>query len=158
MSLDLSDLQCAIFKLESDIGQLKDDAAQLRRTADAAALQFPSALDVARAFLMLPSEIIVQRPDEVVGYLYVHPDLRDMVGQMAVALVEEFRGELSEIELVVYRDYESVERSLTYYVRLGAYDDDSLIPRLDAISRRCDDRFAQTSDFILITSDYHPIE
>jgi hypothetical protein len=158
MTLDLSDLQCAIFKLEIDIDQLRDDAAQLRRTADAAALQFPSALDVARAFLMLPPEIVMQRPDEVVGYLYVHPDLRDMVGPMAVALVEEFRGERSEIKLVVYRDYESDERSLTYYVRLEAYDDDTLMPRLDAISRRFDDRFTQTSDFILITSDYHPME
>jgi hypothetical protein len=157
MSLDLPELQRAIFKVETDMSRLRDDVHQLRRIADAAAVQYPHALAFARASLPLPSEIVVRRPDEVVGYLHVHPELKEIVVEMAVALVEEFRGEHSEIELVVYRDPEIEDRSLTFYVRVAKYDD-TLMPRLDAISRQFDEPFRQASDFVLITTDYQSVK
>jgi hypothetical protein len=156
MSLDLSELQRTIFGIESRMSRLRDDVHRLRRVADAAALQSPAALDLARASLPLHPEIVVRRPDEVVGYLHAHPDLKEIVEEMSAALIEEFRGESSQVELAVYQDPEIEERELTFYVRLAHYDD-TLMPRIHRVSERFDDRFPRASGNVCITTDYAPL-
>ena len=159
MTLDTSDLQGAIRKIESDMRRLQSDVEQLKRVADTVATgDVPfSAGSLSEVGLTLPSDMVVRKPAEIAAYLREHPDLTEIVGEMAAALVEEFRGERSEIELVLYQDPEIDDRQLTIYVRVPEYDD-SLMPRIDAVSERFDERLTHTSDLILITTDYHPVE
>jgi hypothetical protein len=156
MSVDLSELQRVIFKMEQDIVHLMDEVFELRRIADAVALQSPELLDRARAKLPLSPEIVMQRPDEIAGYLRAHPDLLPMLHHIATALVYEFQGERSDIELVVYQDPEIFGRSLTVYVRVLEYGD-AFSSRLESVVRRFDDQFRGALDHILITTDYGPI-
>src|SRR5438067_1686782 len=151
MTLDTSDLQRAISKLE-------DDVAQLRRLANAAADGGASSNgDLSDVGLTLPPEIVVRDPNAVATYLSAHPNLTELVGEKAAALVEEFRGERSEIELVLYQDPEIDDRQLTFYVRVPDYDD-SLMPRLDAVWEQVDGRYPPTHDWVLVTTDHRPIQ
>jgi hypothetical protein len=135
------------------ITTLEDEAARLRRVAAEAA----TATDLAGVGLALPPEVVVSYPNAIVAYLGAHPDLVPLVGEMATALVNEFRGERSQIELALYQDPETDDRQLTFYVRLPAYDA-TLVPRLHAISERVDSRFPPTPEWVLVTTDYGPIQ
>ena len=97
--------------------------------------------------LSLPAEIVVRDPGAVAAYVRVHPDLASVVSEMAAALVSEFRGERSEIGLVLYRDPEIDDRQLTLYVRVPEYGE-MLMPRLDAVWERVDSRFPPTPDWV----------
>lgn len=96
------------------------------------------------------------RSDIVAGYLVAHPDLTELVGEMAAALVEEFRGERSELELTLYQDPEIEDQYLVYYVRVAEYDD-SLMPRLRAATAPFLERRGQTDGWVLATTEYEPL-
>src|SRR4051794_37854604 len=72
--------------------------------------------------LALPPEVVVPHPDALAGYLRAHRDLVDVVNGMAVALVEEFRGERSKLELIVDEDDYVDERLLVFNARAATYD------------------------------------
>ncbi|HZO28925.1 MAG TPA: hypothetical protein VFH48_23375 [Chloroflexota bacterium] len=146
MSLNVSEIYRTITTLEAE-------AARLRRVAAEAA----TVADLMSVGLTLPSEVVVACPGIIVEYLRAHPDLVPLVGEMATALVDEFRGEHSQIELVLYQDPEIDDRQLTFYVRLPLYNA-TLIPRLHAVSERVDSLFPPTPDWVLVTTDYRPIQ
>jgi hypothetical protein len=159
MSLDTSDVQGAIRKIESDMRRLQADVDQLRRTVSASevpAMPLPEGT-LTDLGLNLPAEIIVKQPNEIVQYLRAHPTLTKVAVEMAAALVEEFRGERSEIELGVYQDPEIDDRYLIYYVRLSEYDE-GFAPRLDALWERVDSRFPASGEWIQVSTDYQPIK
>ena len=149
MTIDTSDLR-------STISALEDQVARLRRIADAADAHTIPVTDPASVGLAVPPDIIVRRLEEIVGYVRAHPHLKDLVTEMAAALVDEFRGERSEIELVLYQDPEIDDRQLTFYVRLPEYDD-SLMPRIRAVSEHVDNRFPPGPDWVHVTTDFHPM-
>jgi hypothetical protein len=162
MTLDVQDLQNAV-------NRLVDQAAQIQRILDQAAAsgsatsesngsdEADRATSPESANLDLPPEIVVPRPAVVAEYLGTHPDLVQIVRDMAAALVEEFGNERSEIELALYQDPEIDDRYLTFYVRIPIYDD-TLMPRLEAVSERFDDRRSRGDGWVLITTDHEPIE
>ena len=158
MSLDTSDVQSAIRKIQSDMRRLQADVEQLRRTvsaSEAAAMPLPQGA-LTDLGLNLPAEIVVKEPGEIDQYLRAHPTLTKVAVEMAAALVEEFRGEPSEIELAVYQDPEIDDRYLIYYIRLPEYD--ALAPRLDALWKRVDSRFPLSGEWIQVSTDYQPIK
>ena len=157
MTLDLAELQGALLKLEQDMGRVREDIAQIRRFANAAAKSdlLPEA-DLRALGLTLPREILVRRTDVVAGYLAAHPDLTELVGEVAAALVEEFRGERSEIEPPLYQDPEIEDQYLAYYVRVPRYDD-SLLPRIRAVSEKVDNRFPLGPNWVHVTTDSRPM-
>ena len=81
------------------IATLEDEAARLRRVAAAAEAQGASATDLTSLGLTLPPEVVAPCPGAVAAYLRAYPDLVPLVGEMAAALVDEFRSTRSEIEL-----------------------------------------------------------
>lgn len=157
MAVDLVDLQEALFRLEADMGRVRDDVARLRRFADTAAASdlLPSS-DFDRLGITLPPAIRVRRPDVVAGYIAAHPDLKQQVVEMAAALVEEFRGERSEIELALYQDPEIDDQHLTLYVRVPQYDD-AFMERIEAVSERVESGLPPSSEWVLATTDFHPM-
>jgi hypothetical protein len=159
MSLDTSDVQGVIRKIESDMRRLQADVEQLRRTVDAteAEQRAPTAGALSEIGVTLPSEIVIQKPSEAVNYLRAHPDLMDVVEAMATALVEEFKEERHEIELVVYQDPEIEDRQLTFFVRVMDYDD-AFGSRMNAVWESVDRRHAPTPDWILVTTDFRPVQ
>jgi hypothetical protein len=157
MTLDLVDLQEALFRLEADMSRVREDVARLRRFADTAAESdlLPSS-DFDKLGIVLPHEIRVRRPDVVAGYVAAHPDVKDLVADMAAALVEELRSERSEIELALYQDPEIDDQQLTFYVRVSEYDD-SFMERIDAVSERVESGRPPTLDWVLVTTDFRPM-
>jgi hypothetical protein len=158
MSLDTSDVQSAIRKIESDMRRLQADVEQLRRTVDASevsgmGLPQDAPTDLG---LNLPAEIVVKQPGEIAQYLRTRPTLTRIVSDMAIALVEEFRGERSEIELAVYQDPEIDDHYLIYYVRVPQYDD-TFAPRLHGVWARVDSRCSPSREWIQVSTDYQPI-
>ena len=161
MSVDVEGLRSTIRNIKQQIARqgivgLDDDVDRLERIATDAEAQSSDAADSATCVFNLPPEIVVARPDAVNEYVRAHPKLADLVRDMAAALVDEFRGERSEIELALYQDPEIDDRQLTFYVRLPEYDD-SLVPRLEAVSEQVDSRFPPTPEWVLVTTDYHPM-
>lgn len=162
MSIDVQGLRSTIRNIKQEIARqqivgLDEEIDRLERIADDAEHRSRNGADSATCDLNLPPEIVAPRPDAVNEYVRAHLELADLVRDMAAALVEEFRGERSQIELDLYQDPEIDDRYLTLIVRLPEYDD-SLMPRIKAVTRPFDDRRAKTDGWILITSDYEPIE
>jgi hypothetical protein len=138
--------------------RLQADVEQLRRTVGAeSAPDMPSSqATLTEPGLDLPTEIVVAQPGEIAQYLKLHPALTKIVSDMAAALVEEFRGELSEIELAVYQDPEIDDRYLIYFVRVPEYDE-TLSPRLDEVWTRVDSRFPPSGEWVQVSTDFQPM-
>ncbi len=162
MSVDVEGLRSTIQSIRQQIARqgivgLDDDVVRLEQIADAAEAEPPDAADSAATELSLPSEIVVPRPDAVNQYVRAYPELADLARDMATALVEEFRGERSEIELDLYQDPEIDDRYLVFYVRLPEYDD-SLMPRIRTISEQVDSRVPPTPEWVHVSTDYRPAQ
>lgn len=149
MTLDVSELR-------ERSAQLENEAALLRRIADETERAQGSGSPLAELGLTLPPSILVPDPGAVAGYLRVYPDLVPVVRDMATALVKEFRSEPSEIELTINHDPEFYDPYVKFYVRVARYDR-SLMPRLERIARRFDDRRRASGGWVLITTDHKPI-
>jgi hypothetical protein len=139
------------------IATLEDEAARLRRVAAGTEVEAATTADLTRVGLTLPPDVIVPKPADIESYLRVHPDLVRIVREMAVALVEEFRSERSEIELALYQDPEIDDRYLTFNVRLPTYDE-MVIPRLRSVWEQVDRRFPPAPEWVQVTTDYRPIQ
>jgi len=162
MSVDIEGLRSTIRSIKQQIVKqqivgLDEDIVRLERIADEAETRPPDGAGSVVPCLNLPAEILVPWPDGVNAYVRAHPELADLVRDMAATLVEEFRNGRSEIELDLYQDPEIDDRYLVLYVRLPEYDG-SLMPRIKAVTTRFDDRRAKMDGRILITSDYEPTE
>ncbi len=147
--------------LRDDVHRLVEQAAKIQRTIDEVANgEAAPAADEADSTLSrrlnLPPEIVVSDPSAVASYLADHPDLIDIIGEFASALVEEFRGERSEIRLDVKVDDYSDERDIGFNVRVSSYDE-SFIDRLDRLSELFDDRFIGRSGWVFSTTDFMSI-
>ena len=156
MNVDVEGLRSTIRNIEEQMKHLGEEVVRLRRIADDADAQSPHGAGLSASGLNLPPEIVVRRPDEIDTFVRAHPELSDRLRAMAAALVEEFRAEHSEIKLAIYQDPETDDRQLTLYVRQLVYDD-ALIPRIEAVSDRVDSQFPPTPEWILVTTDYHPL-
>ena len=172
MSVDIEDLRSTIRSIKQkivkqQIAGLDEDVDRLEQIADRVEGTTGSTTDHLTAVGVmapvrgvvvpaLPPGVRVRDPHEIVTYLNLHPDMTGVVARAASALVDEFRGERSEIELVLYRDPEIEDRTLTFYVRVLDYE--HLVERLSTVLDRLDDTLAQGSEMLLITTDYRPIE
>lgn len=167
MSVDVHGLRSTIRDMQQQIAGLERDVARLQQIADNAEGVTRSSADPGHDLGVpapgldgigpaLPSVVRVRDPHEIAAYLSRHPDMTRLVAEAAVELADEFRGDRSEIELVLYRDPEIEDRTLTFYVRVPDYE--HLKERLDTVLDRLDDTLEQGSEMILITSDYRPIE
>jgi hypothetical protein len=157
-------MQGAIARLERDMSRMQEDLAQIRRIAEARSSSEPvtlaaqgSGANPSGIGLVLPPEVIVHDPAEVESYLDEHPELTAVVSEMAAALVQEFRDERSEIELVRYQDPEIDDHYLAFYVRLPIYGE-QFIPRIKSVMRAFDDRRAGSDGWVVVTSDFEPVE
>jgi len=150
MSANLSELY-------STIRRLKDDVVLLSRIAESVEQERIAAGTAESPGVELPSEVRVPRPSAVAAYLQSDPDLVPIVSGMATALVSEFRNERHEIELTLYEDPEIDDPHLVFYVRIPEYAD-AFMQRLRDVSGRFDDLLANTSGWVLITTDFRPIE
>ena len=164
MSVDVQGLRRTIRNIEAQVSHLNAEVARLRKIADDAegaarseasvpSLPIPDLADIG---LTLPPVILAKDRTEIVAYLRRHSDMTGPVEKAAQALVDEFGEEPSEIELVLYRDPEIEDRTLTFYVRVPTYDD-AFMARIDKVYDRLDDVLARGSEMILITTDHLPI-
>ena len=142
--------------LRSELRHLESRVAELRRIVHAAEQQEIAATGQADPGVPLPPEIVVPRPGAVADYLRARPDLAQIVAEMARALLQEFANEPSQIELDVYQDPEIDDRYLVYYVRLPEYDE-GFVDRLERVSAQFDGRSGTVDDWVLVTTDYHPM-
>jgi hypothetical protein len=161
MSIDVEGLRSTIRKIKRQIARrhivgLDEDVIRLEQIAAAAEAKSPNGGGLPAAGLKLPPEIVVPHPDVIAEYLSGRPGLANQVQTMAAALLEDFRNDRSEIELVVYQDPEIDDRQLTFYVRLAEYDD-SLMPRLHTVVEQVERQFPPSSDWILVTTDHRSI-
>ena len=155
MSVDVQGLRSSIQNIQKQIGLLEAEVARLRHIADDA--EGPNGAGAAVPVVELPPEIVISQPEAVDGYLRAHPGLVDLIRDIGSALVEEFQGERSEIELTLYQDPEIDDRYLTLYVRVPCYED-NFMDRLRALCAPFDERRAQTEGWVLVTSDFESVE
>jgi hypothetical protein len=156
MSVDVDGLRSAIQNIKLQIAGLEDDVLRLEQIADEAEARPPSPGVSASDTLDLPPGIVVSKPDVVSQFVRAHPGLVKLVHEMATVLLDEFDEERAEIELTLYQDPEIDDRYLVLYVRLPEYDD-SLMPRLHAVSERVDSRFSASDEWVLVTTDFRPL-
>lgn len=159
MTLDTSDVQSALSKIERDMRRLQADVDQLRHAVDAAEEQrtghaWGSPLGIG---LKLPPEIVVRQNDEVTEYLRQFPGTIGLVEDIADSLVKEFQGEPSEIELAVYQDSEIDDRFLVFYVRRPGYDT-SHRQRIKTVMNWFSDRRAVSDGWVIATTDHRPLD
>ena len=105
----------------------------------------------------LPSAVVMESPAAIDEYLWSHPDVADVVRDMAVALIDEFRGEPSKILLSVEVDDYVDASNLVFIVRVATYDD-RLVDRLERVAARFDDRLTRSSGWVYATTDHAPLE
>src|SRR5439155_21043302 len=104
--------------LQDAMRQVEADVARLRKLIDAQAeAEAADAIELA-----LPPEISVPRPSVVAAYVAKHPEMLDIVKDLAVSLVREFEHEPAQIELDVCVDDYIDERDLVFNVRVAKYD------------------------------------
>jgi len=142
--------------LRSTLRQLKDDVAVLHRRVEAVEQQLAD-VNPGDLGVQLPAEIVVPRTSAVAAFLDGRPLLAQIVSEMAPAILREFAGEPSEVVLDVYEDPEIDDyRYLVYYVRLPDYDV-SIMDRLDRVAEPFEARTGESGEWVLITTDYHPM-
>lgn len=142
--------------LRSTLRQLKEDVAVLHRRVEAVEQQLADA-SPADPGVQLPPEITVPKPAAVAAFLHGRPQLAEIVVDMAPALLAEFANEPSQVALEVYEDPEIEDyRHLVYYVRLPDYED-SIMDRLDRVAEAFEARTGESGEWVLITTDYHPM-
>jgi hypothetical protein len=109
-----------------------------------------------RAVRDRPLEESVFVPDRkaVGAYLRRHRDLAARLPSVCDAARKEFGPEV-ELALELYRDPEIRDHYLTLYVRLDSYDGKTM-GRIDRVSRNLERRLAQTSGYLLLTTDFRP--
>jgi len=157
MSVDVEGLRRTIRNIEEQMKHLGEEVDRLRRIADDAEAQSANGVGLPAAGLDLPREIVVPHPEAVAEYIGADQQLTLLVQDMATALVGEFRGERSEIELDLYQDPEIEDHFLVLYVRAPEYED-GFMDRLDSVAERFNDRRSQSDGWVLVTSDFEPIE
>src|SRR5687768_709537 len=110
MSIDVEGLRSTIRSIRHHIARqqivgLEEDVARLQQIAENAEGGSRSSADPDHDLgVALPSVVRVSNPHEISAYLSRHPDMTRLVEEAALQLAEEFRGDRSEIELVLYRD------------------------------------------------------
>ena len=99
--------------------------------------------------------IVVPHPTAVRNYLASHRDLATILPLICEQARSEF-GQEAELRLEVYRDPEIEDRHLTLYVRLPAYENNSITARLDRVTQPFEDQLCRASGYLLVTTDFHP--
>lgn len=157
MSVDIKGLRNAIRDIKQQINRLKADVTLLNRVADDAESQAPSVDVHSTSSQDLPSAVVVESPTAIDEYLWAHPDVADVVRDMAVALVDEFSGEPSTIVLTVEVDDDVDASNLVFIVRVATYDD-RFVDRLERVAARFDDRLTRSSGWVYTTTDHASLE
>lgn len=143
-----------LHSLRGTLRQLKNDVAVLHRRVEAVEQQLADAAP-AEIGVQLPAEIVVAHPAAVAAFLWERPALAQIVAEMAPAILQEFAGEPSQVVLDLYEDPEIDDRYIVYYVRLPEYTD-SIMERLYRVSEQFHGD-GESPDWVLVTTDYHPM-
>jgi len=121
------------------------------------ALQKSSAISVGveNLFNLLVSmKITIPEPAEVRNYLLVYPDMINILLLIFNKIIEKFNSS-AQISLEVYKDPEIDDEYLTAYIRQEIYDE-SIMDLIDEISSECESLLANSSGWLLITTDFQP--
>jgi hypothetical protein len=112
--------------------------------------------DMKRTVRDLSIEEAVLVPDlkAVRAYLKRHDELAAQLPAVCDAARKEFGAE-AELALELYRDPEISDHYLTLYVRLDCYDSETM-SRIDRVSGSFERQLAQTSGYLLLTTDFRP--
>jgi hypothetical protein len=102
----------------------------------------------------LQDAVFVPDRKAVRAYLRRHGDLAAHLPAVIEAARKEFGSE-AELALELYRDPEIRDHYLTLYVRLHSYDGETMA-RIDRVSTLFERRLAQTSGYLLLTTDFRP--
>jgi hypothetical protein len=142
-------------RLRKRISQLEKQVKELRRIADEATQN--GAVD-AKAVIarVVGLGILCPRPDRVAAYLWIYPDVANLVTGLADALVREFDGERSEIELDLHEDPEIDDQYLQFMVRKPTYED-GFVDRLLRLMRKFHDERRRTSGWVMASTDFRPL-
>ncbi len=99
--------------------------------------------------------VAIPRSDEIVAYLNAHPDLADLLPRVVAETRHEF-GPKSQLTLDIRCDLEINDEHLQLVIRLSSYDD-TVMARLDAVTKPFDAELSQSSGYLLLTSDFQPL-
>jgi hypothetical protein len=102
----------------------------------------------------LEDTVIVPNRKAVRAYLKRHGDLAVRLPAVCEAARKEFGSE-AELALELYRDPEIRDHYLTLYVRLDSYDGETMA-RIERVSAPFERRLAQSSGYLLVTTDFRP--
>ena len=89
----------------------------------------------------------------VVEYLNLHPDLRELLTDIA-AKTRRLFGPDVELSLEIYKDPEIDDRYLALYVRHDHYGPE-ILQRIEKVNRAFDDRLEKASGYFAVTTDFH---
>src|SRR5262245_20454421 len=102
----------------------------------------------------LNEAIAVPDRKAVRAYLRRHAYLAGAILAVCEAARKEFGSE-AELSLQLYRDPEVGDRYLTLYIRLDAYDGETMA-RIDRVSKKFERRLERATGYLLLTTDFRP--
>jgi hypothetical protein len=97
--------------------------------------------------------IVVPHQTAIHNYLASHRDLAKILPSVCEQARREF-GQDAELILEVYCDPEIDDRHLTLYVRLPAYENNTIIERMDRVTQPFEDQLCSASGYLLVTTDF----
>jgi hypothetical protein len=123
------------------------------RQAPRPAERRPSRTNLATALagqgIVVPNQAVIQ------DYLASHRDLAKILPSICAQARREF-GQDAELILEVYCDPEIDDRHLSLYVRLPAYENNTISERLDRVTQPFEDELCSASGYLLVTTDFRP--
>ena len=98
--------------------------------------------------------VLVPDPDEVRVYLSEHPDMADLTRRVCAKAMARL-GTAAQVSLEVYRDPEADEEDLAVYFRQRQYDE-GIMAAIDGVWPEYARDLANTSGYIMLTTDFQP--
>jgi hypothetical protein len=99
--------------------------------------------------------VVVPHLVAVRNYLTSHRALAKILPSVCKQARCEF-GQEAELILEVYRDPEIDDSHLALYIRLPAYEKNTIIARMDRVTQPFEDELCSVSGYLLVTTDFRP--
>ena len=99
--------------------------------------------------------VMIEDSRSVCSYLFEYPDMIDAIEQIARVARENF--EEDQLVLRLYVDPEIDDEYLVLYVRAREYQP-PIIERIRAVRRQCRDFLSGKKGWLLVTTDFRPVE
>lgn len=102
--------------------------------------------------LLLARGIVVPQLTEVKDYLFLHPDMPEVLPSVAQVISEQFATQ-TQLSLEVYNDPEVKDKNLTFYVRQQQYDA-NILDSIKAAREKYRKYLVGKSGWIHLTTDF----